>query len=42
MMMIKTINNTTTELFEKTFNQVNKEFQEMFKQLFGGGSTNLY
>ena len=41
MMMIKTINNTTTELFEKTFNQVNKEFQEMFKQLFGGGSAKL-
>ena len=30
-----------TELFEKTFNQVNKEFQEMFKQLFGGGSAKL-
>ena len=41
MMMIKTINNTTTELFEKTFNQVNKEFQEMFKKLFGGGSAKL-
>ena len=39
--MIKTINNTTTELFEKTFHQVNKEFQEMFKQLFGGGSAKL-
>ena len=39
--MIKTINNTTTELFEKTFNQVNAEFQEMFKQLFGGGSAKL-
>ena len=39
--MIKTINNTTTELFEKTFHQVNNEFQEMFKQLFGGGSAKL-
>ena len=39
--MIKNINNTTTELFEKTFHQVNKEFQEMFKQLFGGGSAKL-
>lgn len=39
--MIKTINNTTTDLFEKTFHQVNKEFQEMFKQLFGGGSAKL-
>ena len=40
--MIKTINNTTTELFEKTFHQVNKEFQEVFKQLFGGGSPSLF
>ncbi len=39
--MIKTINNTTTELFKDTFNKVNAEFQEMFKQLFGGGSAKL-
>ena len=39
--MIKTINKTTTELFEETFNRVNKEFQQMFKQLFGGGSAKL-
>ena len=39
--MIKTINKTTTELFEDTFNRVNKEFQQMFKQLFGGGSAKL-
>jgi len=39
--MIKTINNTTTELFKDTFNKVNTEFQEMFKKLFGGGSAKL-
>ncbi len=39
--MIKTINNTTTELFKDTFNKVNAEFQEMFKKLFGGGSAKL-
>ncbi|HEY5653100.1 MAG TPA: chromosome segregation protein SMC, partial [Pontiella sp.] len=39
--MIKTINNTTTELFKTTFNKVNENFQEMFKQLFGGGSAKL-
>jgi chromosome segregation protein len=39
--MIKTINNTTTELFKDTFNKVNEQFQGMFKQLFGGGSAKL-
>ena len=39
--MIKTINNTTTEMFKDTFNKVNEQFQEMFKQLFGGGSAKL-
>lgn len=39
--MIKTINNTTTEMFKDTFDKVNIEFQEMFKQLFGGGSAKL-
>ncbi|MDF7807279.1 chromosome segregation protein SMC [Pontiellaceae bacterium B12219] len=39
--MIKTINSTTTELFKATFDKVNTEFQEMFKQLFGGGSAKL-
>ncbi len=39
--MIKTINATTTEMFKNTFDKVNIEFQEMFKQLFGGGSAKL-
>lgn len=39
--MIKKINITTTELFSETFNKVNENFQEMFKQLFGGGSAKL-
>ena len=41
MEMIKTINSTTTELFSNTFNQVNTNFQQMFTQLFGGGSAKL-
>jgi chromosome segregation protein len=39
--MIKTINSTTTEMFKETFDKVNEQFQEMFKQLFGGGSAKL-
>ena len=39
--MIKTINNTTTELFRDTFNKVNDNFEGMFKKLFGGGSAKL-
>ncbi len=39
--MIKTINQTTTEMFAKTFAAVNDNFQAMFKQLFGGGSAKL-
>ena len=40
--MIKTINKTTTELFEDTFNRVNKEFQQMFKQLFEAALPNSF
>jgi chromosome segregation protein len=39
--MIKRINNTTTEMFVRTFEQVNENFQETFKQLFGGGTAKL-
>jgi len=39
--MIKQINSTTTELFTRTFNQVNENFQIMFSQMFGGGSAKL-
>lgn len=41
MDMIKTINQTTTEMFAKTFAEINENFQTMFKQLFGGGSAKL-
>ena len=41
MEMIKRINSTTTEMFTRTFNQVNTNFQETFKQLFGGGTAKL-
>ena len=41
MDMIREINKTTTELFSATFNQVNENFQGMFKQLFGGGTAKL-
>ena len=39
--MISKINETTTDLFNHTFNSVNSEFQSMFKKLFGGGSAKL-
>ena len=41
MDMIRRINKTTTEMFSKTFDQVNINFQELFKKLFGGGSAKL-
>jgi len=41
MDMIRHINKTTTEMFSTTFNQVNENFQEMFKKLFGGGTAKL-
>ena len=39
--LIRKINETTTSLFTETFNQVNENFQELFKQLFGGGNAKL-
>ncbi len=39
--LIRKINDTTTALFTETFNQVNTNFQELFKQLFGGGNGKL-
>ncbi len=41
MDMIRRINNTTTDMFTRTFEQVNTHFQETFKNLFGGGSAKL-
>jgi chromosome segregation protein len=39
--VINKINETTKELFADTFEQVRKNFQEMFIELFGGGKANL-
>lgn len=39
--MIRRINQTTTEMFTRTFDQVNENFQGTFKQLFGGGAAKL-
>jgi len=39
--VINKINATTKELFADTFEQVRKNFQEMFAELFGGGKANL-
>jgi chromosome segregation protein len=39
--VINKINETTKELFAETFEQVRKNFQEMFFELFGGGKANL-
>ncbi len=41
MDLIRKINQTTTELFSKTFAQINENFQTMFTQLFGGGTAKL-
>ncbi len=41
MDMIRKINQTTTDMFAQTFDVINKNFQVIFKQLFGGGSAKL-
>ncbi len=41
MELIREINKTTTEMFAKTFEAVNQNFQVMFTQLFGGGTAKL-
>ncbi|MFI0347626.1 MAG: chromosome segregation protein SMC [Chthoniobacterales bacterium] len=38
---IARINKTTRQLFAETFERVRVNFQEMFKELFGGGKANL-
>ena len=38
---ISSINQTTTELFTTTFQKVNENFKELFRQLFGGGTAEL-
>lgn len=41
MDLIRKINQTTMEMFSKTFAQINENFQMMFNQLFGGGTAKL-
>lgn len=39
--VIAKINTTTKQLFSETFERIRVNFQEMFKELFGGGKANL-
>ncbi len=39
--LIKRINTTSRELFEKTFNQVRENFRTLFRKLFGGGKADI-
>jgi chromosome segregation protein len=39
--VINKINQTTRTLFAETFEKIRTNFQEMFKELFGGGHANL-
>ncbi len=39
--LIKKINHTSRELFEKTFNDIRQNFQVMFRKLFGGGKGDI-
>jgi chromosome segregation protein len=41
MEMIRKINKTTSELFRRTFEEANANFQKMFTRLFNGGSAKL-
>ena len=39
--IIRKINRTSRELFEKTYNAVRENFQDTFRKLFGGGSADI-
>ena len=39
--MIHNINQTTSEMFAKSFEKINENFQNVFRRLFGGGSAKL-
>ncbi len=41
MDLINTLNTTSSQMFRTTFEQANKNFQEMFTKLFGGGEARL-
>ncbi|MCF6157192.1 MAG: chromosome segregation protein SMC [wastewater metagenome] len=39
--LIQKINQTSRELFEKTFYEIRQNFQSMFRKLFGGGKADI-
>lgn len=39
--LIQKINQTSRELFEKTYNEICQNFQAMFRKLFGGGKADI-
>lgn len=39
--LIKKINHTSRESFEKTFHEIRENFQMMFRKLFGGGKADI-
>jgi len=41
MELINNLNTTSSEMFKKTFEQANANFQAMFSKLFGGGEARL-
>ncbi len=41
MLLINNLNTTSGEMFRNTFEQANKNFQQMFTKLFGGGEARL-
>ena len=41
MDLINNLNTTSSDLFRKTFEEANKNFQQMFTKLFGGGEARL-
>ena len=41
LLLINNLNTTSGEMFRNTFEQANKNFQQMFTKLFGGGEARL-
>ncbi|MFN3467977.1 MAG: hypothetical protein ACK4WF_09805, partial [Candidatus Brocadiales bacterium] len=40
--IIRKINQTSKELFEKSFNEIRENFNGMFRKLFGGGKAHIF
>ncbi len=40
--IIRKINQTSKELFEKSFNEIKENFNTMFRKLFGGGRAHIF